>query len=99
MNFTKAYADAVSEFMKHEKALEERKNGLRDLAARTVPQGGGAWKSERARIAHVANASIASDPECQDHQTRMDRAAQKAIMYGLGALIERPLAPPRLLTR
>lgn len=88
MNYTSEYQSAVATFNMHDKALDERKRGLRALALQQPPQGG-SWKSEKARVAHVANAMIANDPECQDHQTRMDRAAQRAIMYGIGALLER----------
>ena len=89
MSYASAYSDAVVEYTAHSNALEERKRGLYDLVAATPPQGMVSWKSERERIQHAANAMIANDPECQDHQTRMDRAAQRAIMWGIGALLER----------
>jgi len=95
MSYVNAFADATTRFVKLTKALQDRKDGLRDLAARTPPQGQSDWKSERERANHSANAMIAKDPECQDLQTQIDRTVQEAIMFGIGGLLERPLAPPR----
>ena len=75
---------AVQKAESYSLAIDRRKAGLRILIERRNAQGVG-----KRDLAFEINAEFAKDGELKDLETMRQRAEQTAIMYGIGAILEK----------
>ena len=82
MSYASQYTDALGAFL----ALQERRSARKEqIRAQVLAEGHS--EALGASLDHVVNGRLASDPMLKDIQAQMDRAADEATMYGIGAII------------